>query len=58
VKMNRLNPDLLHATGKGFLGFETGHFLSPLKQGTGTANGILSIRWLKGSCGRSKRAKC
>ena len=31
VKMNRLNPDLLHATGKGFLGFETGHFFCHFK---------------------------
>jgi hypothetical protein len=31
VKMNMLNPDLLHATGKGFLGFETGHFFVTFK---------------------------
>jgi hypothetical protein len=29
--MKLLDPDLLHATGKGFIGFETGHFLVTFK---------------------------
>jgi hypothetical protein len=32
VKMKLLDPDLLHATGKGFLGFETGHFFVAFKE--------------------------
>jgi hypothetical protein len=32
VKMKLLDPDLLHTTGKGFLGFETGHFFVAFKE--------------------------
>jgi hypothetical protein len=31
VKMKLFGPDLLHATGKGFLGFETCHFFVTFK---------------------------